>query len=108
MCEKPVPYAGQSLPHDGYWAEDKKGVPIGEYHERWERGENFLWYCINCHAKQRGFGTDFRGLQMCRDLLGLNIHGDNRNARLEMLRLEGRFNNSNNLHSRSAWTTKFQ
>ena len=90
-CSTDVVWANQTLPHDGDWLCLKVGVPISELRERWEKGENSLWYCIRCLTTMKGYGTDSHSLQQCRRDRGLLMHGHNRSARWAKLKATGKF-----------------
>ena len=77
-CSKNVFYSGQSFPHDGYWLESKRGLCVSTFHARWLAGENFKWYCTQCHAVRLGYGTGNRADDFARIELGLVFHAMNR------------------------------
>ena len=77
-CSKNVFYRGQAYPHDGYWLESKSGISIDTFHDRWLAGENFTWYCTQCHALRLGYGTGNLADAFARIKLGLVFHAMNR------------------------------
>ena len=85
-CSKNVYHSGESYPHDGCWLESKRGLSSCTFHDRWLAGENFMWYCTQCHAVRLGYGTGDQADEFARLELGMEFHAMLRHKRCTGLR----------------------